>query len=45
MLPASVHGILAVMAIAANLAMLRAEVSALMASAQVVAEVNRLLNV
>jgi hypothetical protein len=45
MLPASVHGILAAMAIAANLAMLRAEVSALMASAQVVAEVNRLLNV
>ena len=43
-LPASVHGILAAIAIAANLAMLRAEVSALMASAQVVAEVNRLLN-
>ena len=43
-LPASIHGLLAAVAIAANVAMLRVEVSALMASAEVVAEVNHLLN-
>jgi hypothetical protein len=43
-LPASIHGILAAVAVAANVAALRAEVSALMASAEVVAEVNHLLN-
>jgi len=44
MLPPSIHGLLAAIAIAANVAMLRAEVAALMGSAEVVAEVNRLLN-
>jgi len=44
MLSSSVHGIVAYITIAANVAMLRAEVSALLVSAQVVAEVNRLLN-
>jgi hypothetical protein len=43
-LPASVHGLAAYVAIAANAAMLRAEVSALLESARVVAEVDRLLN-
>ncbi|HEY7444714.1 MAG TPA: hypothetical protein VH701_19950 [Vicinamibacterales bacterium] len=44
-LPASIHGIAAYVAIAANVAMLRAEVAALLGSARVVAEVDRLLNV
>lgn len=44
MLPSSIHGISAVIAVTANVAMLRAEISALMASADVVAEVDRLLN-
>jgi hypothetical protein len=44
-LPASVHGLAAYVAIAANVAMLRAEVAALLGSARVVAEVDRLLNV
>ena len=44
MLPPLIHGLLAAIAIAANVAMLRAEVAALMGSAEVVAEVNRLLN-
>jgi hypothetical protein len=44
-LPASVHGIAAYVAIAANVAMLRVEVAALLGSARVVAEVDRLLNV
>jgi hypothetical protein len=44
MLVPSIHGLLAAIAIAANVAMLRAEVAALMGSAEVVAEVNRLLN-
>jgi hypothetical protein len=43
-LPASIHGLAAYVAIAANVAMLRAEVSALLGSARVVAEVDRLLN-
>lgn len=43
-LPASIHGLAAYIAIAANVAMLRAEVSALLGSARVVAEVDRLLN-
>jgi hypothetical protein len=44
-LPASIHGIAAYVAIAANVAMLRVEVAALLGSARVVAEVDRLLNV
>ena len=44
MLPASIHGVLAAIAIAANVAMLRAEVAALMGSAEIVRDVNRLLN-
>ena len=44
MLPSSIHAISAVITVAANVAMLRAEISALMASADVVAEVDRLLN-
>jgi hypothetical protein len=43
-LPASVHALAAYVAIAANVAMLRAEVAALLGSARVVAEVDRLLN-
>jgi hypothetical protein len=43
-LPAPIHGLAAYIAIAANVAMLRAEVSALLGSARVVAEVDRLLN-
>ncbi len=43
-LPASVHGLVAYVAIAANIAMLRVELSALQTSARVVAEVDRLLN-
>jgi hypothetical protein len=43
-LPASIHGLAAYIAIAANVAMLRAEVAALLGSARVVAEVDRLLN-
>lgn len=44
MLPSSVHSIVASVSIVANIAMLRVEVSALVGSAQIVAEVNRLLN-
>jgi hypothetical protein len=43
-LPSSIHGLAAYIAIAANVAMVRAEVSALLGSARVVAEVDRLLN-
>lgn len=43
-LRSSIHGLAAYIAIAANVAMLRAEVSALLGSARVVAEVDRLLN-
>jgi hypothetical protein len=43
-LPSSVHGVIASIAILANLLMLRVEISALIGSARVVAEVDRLLN-
>ena len=44
MLPSSVHGLLAAVAVAANVAMLRAEVAALIGSAEIVRDVSRLLN-
>jgi hypothetical protein len=43
-LPAPIHGLMAYVAIAANVAMLRVEIAALQVSARIVAEVNRLLN-
>ena len=43
-LPPSVHAVVASIAIVANIMMLRVEVSALVGSAEVIAEVNRLLN-
>lgn len=42
-IPAGVHSVLALSAVASNLAALRVEVIALLSSAQVVTEVNRLL--